>query len=268
MKHFICTTCGTQYAASPAPPEHCRICEDDRQYVGEGGQRWTTLEELAAAHRVVVTDDAGVTALRIEPHFAIGQRAAVIPAAGGNILWETLSLVTPEAVAAITRNGPISWIAISHPHFYASMVEWSDALGGAPILLHEADRQWVSRPSPNIVFWSGDDYRLTADATLIRCGGHFDGSTALHWRGGPRPGGALFAGDSLQVAADHRHVSFMYSYPNFIPMHPDAVRLIRSRVEPYQFEDVFGYSHGRNIVSGARDAVTRSFDRYLSAVGA
>ena len=43
---FICQTCGVQYAPSNAPPERCPICEDERQYVGWQGQRWTTVDEL------------------------------------------------------------------------------------------------------------------------------------------------------------------------------------------------------------------------------
>ena len=44
--HPICTTCGTQFAASEAPPAACPICQDERQYVGWAGQQWTTLEQL------------------------------------------------------------------------------------------------------------------------------------------------------------------------------------------------------------------------------
>jgi hypothetical protein len=157
-------------------------------------------------------------------------------------------------------------IVISHPHFYSSMVEWSEALGGAPILLHEADKAWVQRSSSRIQFWNGDEYKLSDAVTLIRCGGHFPGSTALHWRDGPRAGGALFPGDALQVVSDRRHVSFMYSYPNFIPMKPADVRGMRARIAPYAFEDVYGFSWGRNIIGAGRVAVDASFDRYLRAV--
>lgn len=58
----------------------------------------------------------------------------------------------------------------------------------------------------------------------------------------------------------------MYSYPNYIPMHPDAVR--GRRLEGYEFDDVYGYTWGRNILVGARAAVDRSFERYLDAIGA
>ena len=81
----------------------------------------------------------------------------LVPTGNGNILWECLSAVTREAVAAIQAKGGIERIIISHPHFYAAMGEWSDALGGVPILLHEADRQWIQRPHPAIEHWSGDE---------------------------------------------------------------------------------------------------------------
>lgn len=43
MPHFICMACGSQHAEAPAPPDRCDICEDERQYLGRGGQRRTTL---------------------------------------------------------------------------------------------------------------------------------------------------------------------------------------------------------------------------------
>lgn len=266
MPRHICDNCGTQYADSSVPPERCPVCEDERQYVGWNGQTWTTHEELAARYRLRLEDDAGLLGIGLPPDFAIPQRALLLPTGAGNIMWECVSLVTDEALAALKSRGGVDRIVISHPHFYTSMVEWSDALGGVPILLHEADREWVQRPSPSIRFWGGDTHRLSGAVTLIRCGGHFPGSTALHWSDGPRPGGALFSGDALQVVMDRRHVSFMYSYPNFIPMKTGDVRAMRRRLDGCSFEDVFGYTWGRNIVGGARAAVDASFDRFLRAV--
>lgn len=268
MTHFICQTCGTQYDATERPPAHCAICEDERQYVGWKGQTWTTHETLAARHTVRWGDDAGLLAIAHDPPFAIDQRALLLPTDAGNILWECLSLVTSEAVAALKARGGVDSIVISHPHFYSSMVEWNDALGGVPIFLHEADKEWVMRSSPQVRFWNGDEYRLSDGVTLIRCGGHFPGSTALHWADGPRPGGALFPSDALQVVMDRRHVAFMYSYPNFVPMHPRDVSAMEARLERRRFEDVFGYSWGRNIIGGAREAVDLSFARFFRAVGA
>lgn len=262
----ICETCGTQYAEASAPPAHCPVCEDERQYVGWKGQAWTTHEGLRADYTLRLADEAGVLALGLAPDFAINQRALFLPTGAGNILWECLSLVTDEAVAALEARGGVGKIVISHPHFYAAMVEWSDAFGGIPILLHEADKAWVQRPSPRLQYWRGDALELSDDVTLLRCGGHFAGSTAIHWTGGPRAGGALFPGDALQVVMDRRHVTFMYSYPNYVPMKPSCVRHIRALLAGRAFDDVFGFTWGRNIIGGGRRAVDASFDRYLAAV--
>lgn len=174
--------------------------------------------------------------------------------------------MTPEAVGVLKAKGGADKIVISHPHFYAAMVEWSEAFGGIPILVHEADSAWVLRSAPQIQSWSGDRLALSDDVTLIRCGGHFPGSTALHWRAGPRPGGALFPGDALQVVFDRRHVSFMYSYPNYIPMKPSDARAMQARLAAYAFDDVYGFTWGRNIIGGGREAVDVSFARFLRAV--
>ncbi|MCR9161656.1 MAG: MBL fold metallo-hydrolase [Nannocystaceae bacterium] len=263
---YICETCGTQHAASDGPPSKCRICEDERQYVGWSGQRWTTHARLLRGHTLRIEDDAGVLGFGMRPAFAIDQRAFLLPTDAGNILWEALPIVTPEAVAALEERGGVDMIAVSHPHFYASMVAWSEALGGVPIVLHEADQSWIQRPHPSIELWSGEARSLSDSVTLIRTGGHFRGCTALHWANGPRSGGALFSGDVPQVVMDRRHVSFMYSYPNLIPMRTRDVVALRDRLSSFEFEDVFGYTWGRVIRGGGRAAVDASFERYLAAL--
>jgi glyoxylase-like metal-dependent hydrolase (beta-lactamase superfamily II) len=265
MHCYICETCGTQHASMPEPPSHCSICDDDRQYVGWNGQTWTTHAALGKRYQLRIEDDDGLLGIGIRGEFAIPQRAVVLPTSDGIVLWECVSLVTDQAIAAIKAGGGLNRIVISHPHFYSSMVEWSDAFGGVPILLHEADRDWVRRSSRNVHFWSGDVHRLSKDVTLIRCGGHFPGSTALLWHAaGRRP--VLFPGDALQVATDRRHVAFMYSYPNYVPMKTSDVRAMRERLAGYEYEDVYGYTWGRNIIGNGRAAVEASFDRHLQMV--
>ena len=112
------------------------------------------------------------------------------------------------------------------------MVEWSRAFGGAPIYLHADDRQWVMRPDPAIVFWEGDTLELGPGLTLLRLGGHFAGAQVLHWAGGADGRGVLLAGDILQVVQDRRFVSFMYSYPNYIPLPAATVRRMLALLEP------------------------------------
>ncbi len=265
MERYICQTCGTQHAASARPPERCAICEDERQYVGKEGQRWTTHAALLTRHTLRFEEQGDLLAFGISPDFAISQRSFLLETDAGNILWECQCIVTDEAVRRLEARGGIDRIVISHPHFYAAMVEWSEAFGGVPILLHEADQRWVQRPHPRIETWTGDRLALSDSVTLIRTGGHFAGSTALHWRDG-RPGGILFSGDTPQVVSDRRHVSFMYSYPNLIPMRPSAVRAMRARLAPFAYDDVYGYTWGREILGGGRAAVEESFERYLAHV--
>ncbi len=269
MTTYICTTCGVQYAESPTPPLHCPICEDERQYVGWQGQQWTTMEHLRAEHTVVLREDMGLTGLGAEPGFAISQCALLVPTPDGrNILWDCISLVDEASVERVRALGGLAGIAISHPHFYASMVEWSRAMGNAPIYLHADDRQWVMRPDPAIVFWEGETHSLADGLTLIRCGGHFAGSTVLHWADGAEGRGALLTGDTITVVPDRRYVSFMYSYPDLIPLPAQAVRRIVEAVRPFAFDRVYGGWWGRNVEREGHAAVERSAQRYLRAIGA
>ena len=266
MTQFICETCGTQYADSERAPESCAICQDERQYVGWQGQRWTSHAALARNHVQRIEFEHDMLALGMTPGFAIDRRAFLLQTDAGNILWECLPLVTQSAVDAIKARGGLDRIIVSHPHFYGSMASWSDAFGGVPITIHEADQQWIQCPHPAIDLWRGDELKLSESVSLIRCGGHFDGSTALHWARGPRLGGGLFPGDALQVAMDRSHVSFMYSYPNMIPMRGSDVAGMRERLAKYEFSDVFGYTWGLNIIGDGRKAVDQSFERYLAAI--
>src|SRR6185369_11534751 len=122
---------------------------------------------------------------------------------------------------------------------YSSMVEWSERFGNVPIYLHADDRRWVVRPSRNIVFWGTETQELFGGLTLIRCGGHFEGGTVLHWAEGEEGAGALLTGDIIQVVQDRRFVSFMWSYPNYIPLSAAAVERIACAVKPYVFEGIY-----------------------------
>ncbi len=261
---FICETCGTHVHATQQPAD-CRICSDERQYVGWKGQVWLSPDAMRRTHRNRLEDDGGLLGVGVTPAFGIDQRALILPTDLGNIMWESVSVVTPEAVARLNALGGIAAIAISHPHFYAAMAEWSEALGDVPILLHEKDAAWVQCPTRNIRFWSGARHALSPTVTLIHCGGHFAGSTALHWRVGPRPGGALFPGDAVQVVADRRHLTFMYSYPNYIPMSHRSVRYIEGQLAADRFEDIYGYTWGRNVIGDGKSAVARSIERFVGS---
>jgi len=99
--------------------------------------------------------------------------------------------------------------------------------------------------------------------TLIRCGGHFTGGQVVHWPAGADGKGALLTGDIIQVVADRRWVSFMYSYPNLIPLSAAKVTHIVDAVAPYAFDRIYGAWWETIVQEGAKDAVTNSAVRYL-----
>lgn len=263
---WVCETCGVQTETSLRAPDRCPICEDERQYVGWMGQRWFSPVELSQTRRIAFREEAGVSTMVLEPGVAINQRAFLIPHARGHVMWECLAAVTDDALVQIGELGGVTAIAISHPHFYAAMVDWSEALGGVPVYLHAADRSWVQRHSPNIRFWEGERISLADNIELVHLGAHFEGSAGLWWKDGPRAGGSLFPGDAIQVVMDRRFASFMYSYPNAIPLGPAQLKLLQSRVAPLSYDDVFGYSTARQIIGNGKASIDASFARYREAV--
>ncbi|PAY10802.1 MBL fold metallo-hydrolase [Bradyrhizobium sp. UFLA03-84] len=266
MPLWSCEQCGAQFPDTAAPPPSCPICEDERQYVNWNGQAWLTREQLAGRHKLVWRDDFGLVGLALEPSFAIGQRALLVPDRGGCVMWDCVPLATAEAIAHVRSLGGLKAIAISHPHYYGAVADWSAAFGNAPVYLHGDDAQWVTRPWPAIVPWQGDSHRISDDILLLRGGGHFAGATMLHWRRGADGHGALLTGDIAMVAMDRRSVSFMYSYPNYIPLNASAVRRIAQVVAPLAFERIYGAWWGKNIASDAKAAFDRSVERYIAAI--
>jgi hypothetical protein len=260
MARFICVTCGTQYPEADSPPASCPICTDPRQYVPEQGQRWTTGAELAADHRNRIGDEGDLVGIGTEPWFAIGQRALLVPFGDSNLLWDCISLLDDASAEEVERRGGLAGVAISHPHYYSSMVDWAHRFD-CPIHLHAADAEWVMRPDPAIRHWDGDELELGHGLTLIRGGGHFPGGTMLH-----RAEGDLLTGDIIQVIPDRTHVAFLWSYPNMVPLPEAAVRGIGAAVEPFDFDAIYGAWWGRLIPSGAKDVVRRSVERYGAAL--
>jgi len=272
MENFVCVQCGTQFAESAQPLSRCAICEDERQFIRHTGQEWTTLKRLRVNHHNRLEEEAArLLGIGTEPEFAIAQRALLLQSPGGNLLWDCISLLDDETIAEVNARGGIRAIAISHPHFYSSMMEWADRFD-AQIFLHAADREWVMRPAEagsRIQFWEGSTLSLWDGLTLINLGGHFEGGTVLHWPAASRDGGskgALLTGDIITVVQDRRYVSFMRSYPNLIPLGASAIRRIVERIEPFPFEQVYGGWWQANVLADAKAAVVRSAERYLRAI--
>ncbi len=261
MTAFICKTCGVQYADSVSPPARCLICDDERQYPGPNGLEWTTLKSLEQAGYVnaFTALEPGTVSIRTTPQLAIGQRAILVQTPAGNVLWDCITLLDQETVERVRELGGISAIGVSHPHFYATSSEWARTFD-ARLYLPEADGAFVTDPDSRIEYWSGA-VELLPGVTLIQCGGHFEGSAALHWRDGADGRGVLLTGDTVAVAADSHWVSFMRSYPNYIPLPAPEIDRIVSALEPYAFWRIYGGFNGE-VAEDAKGAVHRSAERY------
>ena len=100
------------------------------------------------------------------------------------------------------------------------MQDWARRFD-CPIHLHAANSEWIMRPDPAVRPWHGETLEIAAGVTLLRLGGHFAGGTVLHWAHGAEGRGALLSGDIVQVAANLGRVSFLWSYPNMMPLSAD-----------------------------------------------
>jgi hypothetical protein len=263
---FICTTCGQQQAEAETPPEGCPICLDGRQYVLPAGQQWATQEGIRKRHfSAWRLQEPGLMGLGIQPQFAIGQRSLLVRSGDGWVMWDCVPLIDDAMVQLINGIGGLKAIAISHPHYYASMVDWSRAFGGIPVWTHADDRQWVQRPDPCVQHWTGDQHTLAPGLTLIRTGGHFEGASVLHWAAGAGGAGVLMTGDTVQVGPD-RKVSFLRSYPNMVPLSHASVQRIADTLEPFAYERLYGAFFERVVPKEAKRIVAESVARYQNAL--
>ena len=265
MPTWICTTCAVQYPDTAEPPTRCPICEDERQYVGWDGQRFTTAADLARDHATDIREEEpGLLGIGVTPAVGIGQRAA----AGAHRARQRALGRDPAArrgrAGAIAAAGGIDTICISHPHFYGAHVDIADAFD-ARVLLPRADEQWIQRRSDRVELFD-DRVDVLPGVTLARIGGHFDGAAVLHWAAGAGGRGALLTGDTITVVQDREWVSFMWSYPNLIPLDADTVRTIADRVSPFRFDRIYGGWWGRVVLTDGPGAVRRSAARYIARI--
>ncbi|HEV3356856.1 MAG TPA: hydrolase [Pseudonocardiaceae bacterium] len=267
MTIWICGTCGVEHPDSERPPARvCRICADERQWVPASGQVWTTLLDLAQdEHETVVEElEPGLHRLNREPGFGIGQWTFLVRTERGNLLWDPPNHVDQPLVDAITELGGAAAIVASHPHMYGAQVALSHWLGNVPVLVHAADREWVQREDPVIREWSGAEQVLPG-ITLVEAGGHFPGSAVAHVATGAEGKGVLLVGDTIVPVLAEGWVTFMRSYPNRIPLSAGLVRKIVARIEPYEFDRLYGLAGGI-VATDAHNAVRRSAQRYVSWV--
>ncbi|MBA2729534.1 MAG: MBL fold metallo-hydrolase [Euzebyaceae bacterium] len=264
---WICAACGNHYPAAPSPPTVCAICADERQWVPPGGQRWTTLDQLAAdGHRSDVREiEPGLIGIGVEPSVGIGQRALLVTTAEGNLLWDPPGFLDAAAVRQVRDAGGLRAVSASHPHFYGAITEWSRTFD-AEILLPEADASWLTHLAPALRTWR-DALTVFTDVTLIECGGHFPGSSVVHWAPGAGGSGALLSGDTIFVTPGEDRVTFVWSAPNRLPLPARAVRGVVSAVRPYAFDRIYGGWWAPVLRRDAKRVVEASARRYIEVMG-
>jgi hypothetical protein len=260
---WVCETCGVEHAEAAGV---CVICADERQWVPAEGQKWRTLEELAqVGRRVHVTElEPDLFGITVEPKVGIGQQTHLARTPVGNLLWDPVGYLDDEAVERVRALGEVTAIAASHPHMFGVQVEWSRALGGVSVLVSQADVDWVQRPDPAITTWSGR-YEVAPGLTLHQVGGHFPGSSVVHWAAGAGGKGVLLVSDTIHSNPDRATVTFLRSYPNRIPLSAGVVERITQAVTQLSFDRLYD-NFGRTIDASAAAAVSRSADRYLGWV--
>jgi hypothetical protein len=209
-------------------------------------------------HLSLVDEEPALTSFSISPKFGIGQRAFLVETPEGNLQWDCISLLNDELAEFIGSRGGLTAIAISHPHYYTTMVDWSERFG-VPIYVHEEDREWVMRPAPTIVPWSGGQRALFGGLRLVR--------RALPR--GERPPGvarcAVYRGHHSGVPRPAQR-QLMYSYPNHIPLNAVQVQRILAAVEPLAFDRIYGAFPQMTIPHGGKHVLQKSAQRYLQSI--
>ena len=131
-----------------------------------GGQRSTTLAALAEDHGNDIRPEGELTGIGTVPHFAIGQRALLVPYGNGTCCGTASRCSTtapPRTSSAVAASRPSP---ISHPHYYTTWWSGPHALR-LPDPLHAGDAEWIMRPDPAVERWRRD-LELGHGLTLIR----------------------------------------------------------------------------------------------------
>ncbi|PYH46771.1 putative metallo-beta-lactamase domain protein [Aspergillus saccharolyticus JOP 1030-1] len=329
----ICSTCGTQFPTT-TPPPNCQICDDPRQFIPPTGQAWTTLRTLRNPPSTTTTNNEPphpsyhnefehlltspdhlneLIAIHTVPKLAIGQRAFFCRTRRhGNVLWDCIPFLDEETIRRINELGGLNAIVISHPHYYATHLEWASAFG-CKVYLAREDEEWVClRGKEGLegeqVFWEGGRLGLfdvlpkhkeswkgedggTAAAAaassggaeeegeeddelqVIKTGGHFPGSTVLWWRKlrtlliadtiGTVPSG-IYHVDRVPGTASF---TFMWSYPNMIPLPPDEVLKIWQAIKHTDFDSTYGAFVGMHTHGDSKKRVLESAQIFVKAMG-
>jgi len=260
---WICPACGANYPPAAAPPERCSLCEDERQWVPPTGQAWKTMDELSrSGYRTEVREvEPDLFGIGVSPGIGVGQRGLIVRTAAGNLLWDPPPFIDGAAIEAVRELGGLAAASSSHPHMYGAIVEWSHAFD-VPIHLARADLEWMPRPDRAVRGWSGS-LEVLPGVTLVQCGGHFAGSSVVHWAAGAEGRGVLLVGDTIFVTSGEDRVSFIWSAPNRLPLPEREVRRVADAVAPHRYDRMYGGWWDPVIRRDAHAITERSAARYI-----
>ncbi|TXT07490.1 hypothetical protein VHUM_03210 [Vanrija humicola] len=278
----VCATCATQY---PAPRRDCTHAKlsgstDHPQARGATTSSATSRTRASRSSRPSRSSPS-LRRVSISPACVKLTPAFLLETFEGSFIWDCSAVLTPPLIAHLTHlRRPLKAMAISHPHFFSTSLTWARALG-VPLYINALDKEWYQRResagADEVVFWSGTQ-RLSSTLTLIECGGHFPGSCVLHWDRAAEPltsdadarapdTGLLLVADTVMVQPTQKGITFMWSIPNAIPLHPTDVLHIQNVLREYDYDSVSSTWPDRWVRAGAARIFDESVETYLSATG-
>jgi len=77
----------------------------------------------------------------------------------------------------------------------------------------------------------------------------------------------LCSSDIATITTDRKFLTFMWSYPNFIPLPAREVEGIAAALAPFQFDTIYGHYFDRVIPTGGKEILKKSVARYIAAIG-
>ena len=168
MQAYICTACGMQYsrqargpaARLPRLPGGAPVRAAGRPGLDHARRPCAcAMESTPGARR-----EPGLIGIGSQPglrHRPARPAPALTP--NGNVLWDCISLIDEATVTLIKGLGGLNAIAISHPHFYTTLGEWSRAFGGVPVYTSMPTmRAGSCAPSPCVRALAGRHPRAAA----------------------------------------------------------------------------------------------------------
>jgi hypothetical protein len=260
-EQIICSTCGTYYPADSVP-EQCIICSDERQYIPDTGQSWTKPKDLHRKHSIKLNKlHERLYEIRINPMFAIGQRALLVLSEQGNVLWDCVPMLDELVIEFIKSKGGLKAIAFSHPHYYSNMNDWAEVFN-CPVYIHANDAEHIMVKGPHIQLWQGNELEVGDGMKIFLIGGHFEGSCLLHVPSLSKKG-AILCGDTLFLSASKKHFSVFRSYPNRIPLPSAEMQRVKKRFDEIPFDSFYGYIDTQNLNENVKEIFEESMRRNL-----